>query len=194
MATVKRRRGMTLVEFLVAAGLAASLLAALCGLLAAHTRLYRHLEAHAAAAHTVRLVFDVMSRDLRRAGFDPGVTGLAPIAAAATRAIVVQSDDNGDGVVDLRSGERTAYAFRPDTGVLYRTVGRQPMPLAEGLSAQGFTLAYLDREGLAIPAVEGVSVSDLPRIHRVLISVAAGSDDGAPLAQVRTAVVLRGFL
>jgi type II secretory pathway component PulJ len=192
MGPVTRERGTTLVELVVGAGLAASVLVAPVVGLATQATLYRRLEARAAAAQTVRLVLEVVSRDVRRAGFDPQRSGLAPILSADTVTIVVQSDDDGDGTVDTRSEETTAYAFRPDTGVLYRTVGRQTMPLAEGLTATGFALVYVDRAGRPIDGTGGVSGLDLPRIRRVGIAVAAGNDDrGAPLAEAATVVGVR---
>jgi type II secretory pathway component PulJ len=194
MGALRADRGTTLVELVVAAGLAAAALVAPVVVMATQAALYRRLEARATAAQTARLVLEVVSRDVRRAGFDPRGTGLAPILSADAGGIVVQADDDGDGSVDAHSEEVTAYAFRPATGVLYRAVGRQTMPLAEGLSPAGFALAYLDGAGLPIDGAGGVSGLDLPRVRRVAIAIAVGAGDGGrgrPLAEVATMVALR---
>ena len=191
MATLSRTRAVTLIELLVGIGLSSTVLAGLVGVLAAQVTLHRRLEARAAAAQAVRLVLEVLSRDLRRAGFDPGAVGFAPVLGADGAGLLLQSDDDGDGTIDGRSQEATAYVFRPGSGVLQRAVGRQVMPLAEGLTEDGFSLTYLDETGVPIPAAGGIPEADLRRIRHVAVTVSAGDAAGAHLVRAMTAVTLR---
>src|SRR5207247_177503 len=65
--------------------------------------------------------------------------------------LVLAADLDGDGAVDDASEETAAYVCLASARRLSRLVGRQSMPLADGVTGCGFR--YLDREGapMAIP-------------------------------------------
>ncbi len=184
-----RRRGVTVVETLVALAVAGLLLTGLVRAMTSHVRLHHRLEAQTVATQTLRLVLEVLSRDLRRAGFDPRRTGLQPLALASSRALALQADDDGDGLIDLRSDEIVAYEFDPATGVLRRTVGRQAMPLAD-LAANGFALAFFDGAGAPLATTSPLDDVARARVERVRVT-AAVEHEGRIYAQTVTDVALR---
>lgn len=187
-----RNAGISLVEFLVATATASLVLASVVRFAASQAHVYRRMEERAAANQTVRLAFDLICRDLRRAGYDPRGTALAPIVAAGSTSLTVQADDDGDGRIDRRSGELITYRFHPNPGTLSRVVGRQSMPLADDLPPDGFRFSYFD--GAGTPLVEGDGDFDRDRrlmIRRVRIALRVGEHADEPLAGGYTDVALR---
>jgi Tfp pilus assembly protein PilW len=182
--------GSTLLEIVVAAGLASAALVSLVGVAATHVGAYQRTVRGVVASETLRLVLDVLARDVRRAGFDPAGIALVPVIDAAPGALALQADDDGDGGIDQRSEEVVRYVFQPERGVLRRIVGRQSMPLAEGLSADGFILTYVDGAGATLDPDRTGAVEPLA-IRRIEVSLMVRDDVGRPLAGARTAVGLR---
>lgn len=189
MGILKCRRGVTIVETLVAIAVGGLVLTGLVRIMTTHVRLQHRLEAQAVANQTLRLVLEVFGRDLRRAGFDPRRTGLQPLTLASSTALALQADDDGDGLIDLRSDEIVAYAFDPATRVLRRTVGRQTMPLAD-LAANGFALVYFDGAGAPLATTSPLDHVTRARVERVRVT-AAVEREGRIYAQTVTDVTLR---
>ncbi len=166
--------------------------AALVGGVATLARAYRRIEERALAQQTARLVLELMSRDLRRAGFDPTGAGLEPILAAGDHVLRIQADDDGSGAVDDRSEELVAYAFQPRDGTLSRVVGRQSMPIASGLPADGCRLAFLDAAGGAlVDEGAGLDGDERAAIRRVRLRVIVRDTTETILADATGEVALR---
>ena len=184
--------GITLVELLMAILVTSAATAALVGGIATLARAYRRIEERTVAQQTARLVLELVGRDLRRAGFDPGGTGLEPILEAGDHVVRIQADDDGSGVIDDRSEELVAYVFRPDDGTLSRVVGHQSMPIASGLPSDGCRLGFYDAVGA--PLADEGSGLDEPRrsaIRRVALRVVVRDATHAILADTATEVTLR---
>ena len=189
---LRRTTGFSLAELLVSSFVASVILTSLVGFAAAQRRFFHRAEEQLAANQTLRLVLDVISRDLRQAGFDPLGTAVEPVVAATSTTLVLQQDGDGDGLVDTESGEIITYAFRPEAGTLSRVVGRQSMPLATGLPADGFRLSYMDTAGAALDAgTTGLDAADRATIRRVRVDLLSRATNGEPLAGVVTNVALR---
>jgi len=184
--------GFSLAELLVASFVASVVLTSLVGFATAERRFFHRAEEQLTANQTLRLVLDVLSRDLRQAGFDARGTAVEPVVAATSTTLVLQQDDDGDGIVDTGSTEIITYAFRPEAGTLSRVVGRQSMPLVTGLPADGFQLSYMDSAGAALdPDTGGLDATDRAAIRRVRVDLLARATSGEPLAGVVTDVALR---
>ena len=192
MGTLRRTAGFSLAELLVASFVASVVLTSLVGFAAAQGRFFRRAQEQLTANQTLRLVLDVISRDLRQAGFDAQGTAVEPVLAASSMALVLQQDGDGDGLVDTGSREIITYAFRPEAGTLSRVVGRQSMPLATGLPADGFRLSYMDSAGAALdPDTSGLDATDRAAVRRVRVELLSRAASGEPLAGVVTDVALR---
>jgi Tfp pilus assembly protein PilW len=188
MAAVKRSLAFGLPEVLLAVFVAALLLNALVSFAAMQVRAFRDTRRLLAAGETVRIALDVIARDLRQAGFDPRGAAIAPVAAASATALTLQRDEDGDGAVDAESEEVVAYALR----LAYGIVGRQSMPLADGLAADGFRLTYFDAAGAEIaPAGGALDAAALARVRRVRVALRLHAPGRGLLAAGATDVVLR---
>jgi type IV pilus assembly protein PilW len=192
MATVRRKSpAFGVPELLLAAFVASIVLSSLVTFVGAQVRTFRRTEHLLAANETVRIVLDVMSRDLRQAGFDPSGVALEALAAANATALTLQRDDDGDGTIDGDSEEVVAYVFRPAQGTLSRVVGRQSMPLADGLAADGFRLAYFDSAGTEITSPSGLDAAARAAVRRVRITLLLRDASRTALAGGSTEVALR---
>src|SRR5262249_14384354 len=152
--------------------LALSLLVSIAAVAAAATAL-RHVAAFALRAEADDLAYlalETFTLDVRRAGFDPRATGLAPLAAASASRMTVQADLDGDGAVDTASEESTTIACDVPGGRLSRIVGSQSLPLANGVVA--CTLAYADDAGtaIAVPAA-GLDPTARRRVRRATLDL-----------------------
>jgi hypothetical protein len=88
---------------------------------------------------------------VRRAGYDPAAGGVVAVREADADRLALAADLDGDGAVDDTSEEAVAYVCAPGARRLSRLVGRQSLPLADGVL--GCRFRYLDHAGapMAIP-------------------------------------------
>ena len=188
----RRARGTGLVELLVGAALALLVLSALTAAVATGARLLVACGARGEAEDTAQLALEALGFDVRRAGWDPAASGLAAVREAGADRLVLAADLDGDGAVDDTSEETTAYVCLASASRLSRLVGRQSMPLADGVTGCGFR--YLDRDGvpMAIPA-GGLGAAARARIAAVALDLVllpnglAGRAERSILIALRTA-------
>ena len=86
---------------------------------------------------------------------------------AFAQRLVLEADLDGDGAVDPDSEETIAWVCAPATRRLSRLVGRQSLPLADGVTR--CTLTYFDAAGRPI----SVPVSGLDAAARRTVGAAA---------------------
>lgn len=147
-----RSRGSGLLELLVGAALALVVLGALTAAVASGARLLVATGARGEAEDTIQLAVEALTFDARRAGFDPALGRIAALTEALADRLTFTADLDGNGVVDTASEETTAYVCR--AGRLSRLIGRQSLPLADGLSRCAFSY-YLDGAGVPVPVPPG---------------------------------------
>lgn len=166
------RRGMTVVELLVGTMLALVVLGALAGAVGTGARVLAAAGARGEAEDTLEMALEALTFDLRRAGYDPAAAGLAPLTDAAADRVGSVADLDGDGAIDATSEETTGYTCAGSPLRLSRLVGRQSLPLADGLTQCAFT--YLDADGrtIAVPAA-GLAPADRARVRAVALAVSA---------------------
>jgi len=177
--------GFTIVELLVGTALSLVLLTALTGAVGAGGRVLTALGRRGELEDTADLALEALAFDVRRAGYDPRAAGVQPLADARPTALALQTDLDGDGAVDAASEETTQYVCTTATRRLSRVLGRQSLPLADGVTGCGFR--YLDAAGapiLAPPA--GLTAADRARVRAVALDLVLAAG-GATTA--RTAVV-----
>lgn len=194
MDALGRDGGFSLPELLAATLIAALTMTALVNFTVVQSRAFARADTRLAASQDMRLVLDVISRDIRQAGFDAHGLAVEPIVAAGAMRLVLQRDDDEDGVLDSSGRERIGYLFRPGVGTLSRMVGRQSMPLASNLPPDGFRLAYVDRAGATL-RTDGVDLDPAEReaVRRIDVTLITRDTDGAPLTSITTGVALRNL-
>ena len=133
------------------------------------------------AQQSARYALERMAGELREAGYDPTVAGIAPVVLAEPTRVVFQRDLNGNGLVDP-TRERVTYLLRAGETILRRDAGGGAQPVVEGV--RGFRLVYLDRAGA--PTTEPAAVT------AVRIRLEIGGADGGVVME--TQATLRNLL
>jgi len=146
--------GYSLVDLMVALAVGGGLLASTVILLHLGLRAWLWGAARVEAQQSARYALERMVRELREAGYDPTVAGIAAVVVAEPTRIAFQRDLNGNGVVDP-TRERVTYLLRAGERILRRDAGGGAQPVIEDV--RGFRLTYLDRGGL--PTTEAAAVT-----------------------------------
>jgi len=179
-----RRRaqaGYSLVDLLVALAIGGGLMAATVILLHLGLRAWLWGAARVEAQQSARYALERMASELREAGYDPTVAGIAPVVVAEPTRIAFQRDFNGNGVVDP-TRERVTYLLRVGETILRRDAGGGAQPVINGVRA--LRLTYLDRAGL--------ETVDPAAVTAVRIRLEVGSDGAGVLME--TQATLRNLL
>lgn len=174
-------RGYSLVDLLVALAIGGGLMASTVTLLHLGLRAWVWGAARVDAQQAARYALERMASELREAGYDPTVAGIAPVVVAEPARIVFQRDFNGNGVIDP-TRERVTYVLRAGESTLRRDAGGGAQPVINGVRA--FGLIYLDREG--------AETADPAAVIAVRVRLEVG-DDGAGVL-METQATLRNRL
>jgi len=137
-------RGYSLVDLLVALAIGGGLIASTATLLHLGVRAWLWGAAQVEAQQSARYALERMASELREAGYDPTVAGIAAVIVAEPTRIAFQRDLNGNGLVDA-TRERVTYLLRAGESTLRRDAGGGAQPVIEGVRV--FRLTYLDRAG-----------------------------------------------
>ena len=175
------RAGYSLVDLLVALAVGGGLMASTLTLLHLGLRAWVWGAARVAAQQSARYALERMVSELREAGYDPTVAGIAPVVLAEPARVVFQRDFNGNGVVDP-TRERVTYLLRPGETILRRDAGGGAQPVVEQVRA--FRLTYLDRAG--------AETTDAAAVTAVRIRLEVGEPGSAVI--VETQATLRNLL
>jgi len=148
--TVRSEGGFTVPELMVAMTLSAMIMA---GIFLAHKAgqdAYLFGSARIEVQQNARVAVNRMIEEIRRAGFDPTVSGNFGIQQATATTFSFRGDfgdsnevGKGDGVV--QATETIIYSLSGTT--LRRDAGAGAQPLVEGV--QALTFSYLDKDGNA---------------------------------------------
>ena len=145
--------GFTVVELLVAGTVGLVVLAALTALVGAGGRVLLGAGLRLETDDMVVSAFEAFAFDVRRAGWDPAAAGAQALVAAASDAITMEADLDGDGAIDPSSEERVRWACSSGPPRLSRIVGAQSMPAAGSVTACRF--AFFDADGATLPSPPG---------------------------------------
>jgi type IV pilus assembly protein PilW len=141
--------GFTLVELMVSMGIGMVILAAVTTTFMSQTRIYNAQEQINEMQQNARGVLDILSRELKMAGYKPNGGGFNGVTYSTTQ-LMVQADLNSDGAISTSStaNEQITYAFDSANEQITRAVGSgSAQILAEHISA--FTFNYLNSTGAA---------------------------------------------
>jgi type II secretory pathway component PulJ len=175
------RAGYSLIDLLVALAVGGGLMASTLTLLHLGLRAWVWGAARVDAQQSARYAVERMASELREAGYDPTVAGIAPVVLAEPARVVFQRDFNGNGVVDP-TRERVTYLLRPGETILRRDAGGGAQPVVEQVRA--FRLTYLDRAG--------AETTDAAAVTAVRIRLEVGETGSAVI--VETQATLRNLL
>jgi Tfp pilus assembly protein PilW len=166
----RHARGTGLVDLLVGTALALAVLSVLTAAVGTGARVLVAGGARGEAEDTAQLAVEAFTFDARRAGWDPRVAGVAALVEATPSRVTFTADLDGDGVLDATSEETTAHVCTTGVGRLSRIIGRQSLPLADGLSRCAFR--YLDAAGeaIAVPPA-GLSTAALAGVRAVALDL-----------------------
>jgi len=166
----QRTRGTGLVDLLVGTALALAVLSVLTAAVGTGARVLVAGGARGEAEDTAQLAVEAFTFDARRAGWDPRAVGIAPLVEATPSRVTFTADLDANGAVDASSEEKTAHVCTAGVGRLSRIIGRQSLPLADGLSRCAFR--YLDATGtaIAVPAA-GLSPTALAGVRAVALDL-----------------------
>ena len=173
--------GYSLVDLLVALAVGGGLMASTLTLLHLGLRAWVWGAARVDAQQSARYAVERMASELREAGYDPTVAGIAPVVLAEPARVVFQRDFNGNGMVDP-THERVTYLLRPGETILRRDAGGGAQPVVEHVRA--FRLTYLDRAG--------AETTDPAAVTAVRIRLEVGETGSAVV--VETQATLRNLL
>lgn len=146
---LRDQNGFTLVELMVSMGIGMVILAAVTTTFMSQTRIYNAQEQINEMQQNARGALDILSRELKMAGYKPNGGGFDGVTYSTTQ-LRVQADLNSDGAISTSStaNEQITYAFDNANEQITRAVGSgSAQILAEHISA--FTFNYLDSAGAA---------------------------------------------
>jgi type IV pilus assembly protein PilW len=174
---INNQKGFTLTELLVAMGLSLIVLGAVYGVYRVQTHTVRAQEFKMEAQEDARAALDMMTREIRNAGFFPtGSTNTCPgtaglvVATATILQLVYDADGSTDCTGTVATGkpadENVAYALTG--GNITRAVnGGVAQPLTAGNVTNTVMFTYVDNAGAA--------TTTLANIKRVNITVSVQS-------------------
>lgn len=140
------QNGFTLIELLVTMAISMVVVGALANTFVTQRKTYDVQRELTEAIQMTRAVMDMMTREIRMAGYDPTGSGFAGIPYDSTQLQIFADLDSNGTLTD--SNENVTYKFYPDTDEIKRRTGAGNFqPFAE--NAEAFSFEYLDGDGNA---------------------------------------------
>ncbi len=140
------RRGMTLVELMVALLIFGIVMGVVFSVMVNSRNSYESTRQKAQFQQSIRAVMSLLTREVRSAGCNPTQAGFEAVSIADAWVLQCQADLNGDAdTADNNPDESVTYIFNPGTGELFRDNGTGPVAILRGL--QGVAFNYFDAAG-----------------------------------------------
>jgi len=139
-------RGFTLIELMVSIAVSAIVLAAITATFISQSRSYDTQEQINGMQQGARAAMDMITREVRMAGYNTNATLTFDGITYDTTQIRVQANLDGDGDTG-DSNEDIIYAYDTVNDVIERTTGGTTETLVENVDV--FTFQYLDESGAA---------------------------------------------
>lgn len=167
-----KTEGFTLIELLVAMGIGMVMLAAVTTTFMSQTRIYNAQEQINEMEQNARGVLDVITRELKMAGYKPNGGSFNGVTYSTTQ-LMLQTDLDSSGAISTSStaNEQLTYAYDSTNKQITRAVGTgSAVVLADNITA--FTFSYLDSTG--------ASTTTSANIRQVSISITARTANPDP--------------
>jgi type IV pilus assembly protein PilW len=148
----RRAVGFSLVELLVAMTIGLVVLGGLYGVFTVQNKTFSKQELIVEMQQNARAAMDMMSREIRMAGYDPRnlnsdsnqTNNFFGVTVNSTQ-LQIKADLDGGGSIDASSQENIIYAFNSANKKITRNIGAGAQTFAENVDS--FTFAYLDGSG-----------------------------------------------
>jgi type IV pilus assembly protein PilW len=140
----KRDGGFSSVEIMVSMGIAMMVLAAVTNTFIGQARYYNAQEHVNEMQQNARAAIDLMSREIKLAGYDPAGTAISQGIPYSPSQLQLVADLDGDGST-AGTDENITYTYDAANFRIQRTTGGTTTTLAENISE--FTFEYLDPSG-----------------------------------------------
>jgi len=177
----KRERGFTLIELLIAMAIGLIVITSLSTAFISQRKIYAAQEQVSEMIQNARAAMDMISRELKMAGYDPTSSGnfwLPYNSDAAT--IDIYADIDGDGSVTTTTGSKDHITYSKATGeeIIRRNTntGGDNQPFAENI--ENFLITYWD--GTDPTAVEVTASANEAQIRSIKITIEAKTADEDP--------------
>lgn len=139
-------QGFTLIELLVSLFVGLFVVGMTVTLMDFSSRTYRAQERVAETQQDLRAAMDIMTREIRMAGFNPARQANPRITTATSTAITFELDRDMSNAVDAAGEETITYAYDAANQLLTREVdGGTAVTLITNVT--NFTFTYLDEDG-----------------------------------------------
>jgi type IV pilus assembly protein PilW len=138
-----KESGFTLVELLIAMAITGIVLGAAINTFIAQRRSYTLQEQVTAMTQGTRAAMEMVTREVRMAGYNPAGTNFDGITYDPTH-VHIRADLNGDGET-ADTDETIIYAYNTATQQLMRETNGSNQPIADHI--QAFTFDYVDGAG-----------------------------------------------
>jgi type II secretory pathway component PulJ len=168
--------GFTLAELMLAMGIMMVVITAIISLFTSLNRMYTTQGVAAGVQQVARTGIDIMTRNIRMAGFDPLGTKAAGIFQADADNIRFKYDTNGDGTIDTDGDEDIAYRVSNNQLVQEKNGGGISYPMIDHVS--DLTFRYLDADDM--------ETTDLDAIRTVEVSLTVEEPAGRDRVLSRT--------
>lgn len=136
-------RGFTLIELLISMALALIVITSLSSAFISQRKTYAVQEQITAMTQDARAALDMISREVRMAGYDPTGASIVGIPYSATQ-LEVRADLNGDGDTS-DTHEDITYTYDSTNKQIDRNTGGGAQPFAENI--QSFAFEYYKTDG-----------------------------------------------
>lgn len=164
-----KEAGFTILELLIGCVVGTLVIGAGLELLRVHVGVARLLQVRLASVTGNAWALTVAARDVETAGGDPLRSGVAALSTASADRVVLGSDRNASGSVDVDTAERVTLAWSSSSGGrLVRWLGNQSIGIAALVRSGGVRLRYFDELGAEISGPGGVlGDAERARVRRV---------------------------
>lgn len=159
--------GFTLIELLIATALALVIIGALSSAFISQRKTYAVQEQVSEMIQGARAAMDMISREVKMAGYDPTEAGIGGIPYSATQ-LETRADFNGDGDTS-DANEKIIYTFDTANKQIDRNTGGGNQPFAENIAS--FSFEYYDAQGNTTTATQDI------RMIRITIQARTAKED-----------------
>ncbi len=174
------RRGMTLIEMMVALAIFAVVTAVVIGFLTGSRRTYDSTSDRAHYQQSARAVLSLMTRELRSAGCDPAEVGVEKLVDADATTLRCRMDLDGDGsTLGTNPDEDIRYTWDAGAAELQRTTASGAVTILDDV--QNLSFSYLDGDGNPLNSLP-LSTGDRDRVRFVVIQLDGELRNGEPVS------------
>ena len=178
LSIISGNQGFTLAELMLAMGIMLIVLTAIVSLFTSLNRMYTTQGVAAGVQQVTRAGIDIMTRNIRMAGFDPLDTKTVGIVEAADSNIRFTYDTDEDGTIATDGDEDISYLLNADNQLIQQKNGKSASNQSLVDHVSDLTFRYLDADDM--------ETSDPDAIRTVEVSLTVEEPAGRDKVLSRT--------